>query len=242
MAAGSAGLALAANAASLASADKIIVLVRSSGCDMTRLAPRLESAGKALADDRHSRRVSIDWPADRASNLDLTGKPSPFVAALEISAPGSALQALARRVQRDLAATCHVDIYRVHERRLMTTVRSWPLGQPSPMAKTLVTLNRRPGLSLADFDRAWAGPHAALALAWRRARGGDGHYVQNLVVGTIGPDTVPLDGIGESEGPGTSPPGAAEREARMRTAAHAQTFQDLPKSTMFVAREEILKD
>jgi hypothetical protein len=149
---------------------------------------------------------------------------------------------LGRGVERSLGKVCATGIYLVHERRLMTMPRTWPLGQPSPTSKTLVTLNRKPGLSFEAFDREWAGPHAELALGWRTARGGNGHYVQNLVVGTIGRDTPPLDGIGESEGPGTSPPSQQEREARVRTAAHAQTFQDVASSTMFVAREVILKD
>jgi hypothetical protein len=235
-------LAQAASAAPLPSADKMIVLMRASGCDLAQLAPRLDAAGKAMAVDRRTLRVSIDRPADAARNLDLMGKPSPFAAALEVSAPASALPALARRVGRSIGTACPIGIYLVHERRLLTTPRTWPLGQPSPASKTFVTLNRKSGITFEQFDHEWAGPHAELALGWRKARGGNGHYVQNLVVGTIGPATPPLDGIGESEGPGTSPPSQQEREARVKTAAHAQTFQDLSNSTMFVARETILKD
>jgi hypothetical protein len=237
-----AGLPLPATAALVPAADKLVVLVRAAGCDMAQLAPRLDAAGKAMAADRRTQRVGIDRPADPVRNLDLMGKPSPFAAALEVSAPASALPALARRLERSLGSACPAGIYLVHERRLMATPRTWPLNQPSPATKTLVTLNRKQGLSFEQFDREWAGPHAELALAWRAARGGSGHYVQNLVVGTIGSATPPLDGIGESEGPGTTPPSQQEREARVRTAAHAQTFQDLASSTMFVAREVILKD
>lgn len=230
-----------ANAASLPEANKLIALVQASGCDMARLRPRLEAAGRAMREDRRTRRVSIDWPADAVRNLDLLGRLSPFAAAIEVSAGRSVLAGLAHRIRLALGSGCRVGFYRVHERRLMTTSRSWPLGDPSPASKTLVTLNRKAGLSLEDFDREWAGPHARLALAWRAARGGDGHYVQNLIVGTIGRDTPPLDGIGESEGPGGAP-SAQEREARVQTAAHAATFQDVAGSTMFVARETILKD
>jgi hypothetical protein len=193
-----------------------------------------------MADDRRTTRVSIDRPADTERNLDLMGKPSPFVAAVEVSATASALPALAHRLEHRIGSECAADIYLVHERRLLTTRRTWPPGEPSPASKTLITLVRKPGLSFDAFDHEWAGPHAQLSLAWRAARGGDGHYVQNLVVGHIGGNTPPLDGIGEAEGPGTPTP--QEREARIKTAAHAKTFQDMGHSAMFVAREVILKD
>ena len=74
----------------------------------------------------------------------------------------------------------------------------------------------------------------------RTARGGNGYYVQNFVVGRMG-DAEGIDGIGESEGPGGSP-SPQERDARARTAAHAATFQDLSSSKMLIVREMILKD
>lgn len=230
-----------ADAAALPEANKLIALVPSSGCDMAQFRPRIEAAGQALSRDRRTSRVSIDWPAEPMRNLDLMGRPSPFAAAVEVSGAQGALTGIGRRLQSALVASCPVAIYRVHERRLMTTPRTWPLGEPSPASKTLVTLNRKPGLSFDVFDHEWSVTHAALALGWRKARGGDGHYVQNLVVGTVGNATPPLDGIGEAEGPGggSSP---QEREARIQTAAHAATFQDQKNSAMFVAREVILKD
>lgn len=229
----------AAQAAAPAPADKLITLVQSSGCDWANLAPHLDAAGKIMAADKRTTRVSIDRPADAERNLDLMGKPSPFIAAIEVSAPASALPALAQRIGRSLGTACSAAIYLVYERRLMTTPRTWPLGEPSPVSKTLVTLIRKPGLSFEAFDQEWAGPHARLSLEWRAARGGDGHYVQNLVVGRLG-QAAPLDGIGEAEGPGTPTP--QEREARMKTAAHARTFQDMDHASMFIAREVILKD
>jgi hypothetical protein len=229
-----------AKASPLPPADKLIVLVQSSGCNWAKLAPRLDAVGREMADNRRTIRVSIDRPADAERNLDLMGKPSPFVAAVEVSARASALSALARHVQRGLGSECGADLYLVHERRLLTTPRTWTLGEPSPASKTLVTLIRKPGLSFTDFDHAWAGPHAQLSLAWRAARGGNGHYVQNLIVGHVGRTTPPLDGIGEAEGPGR--PTSQEREARIKTAAHAKTFQDMEHTSMFVAREVILKD
>jgi hypothetical protein len=220
--------------------NKLIALVRSAGCDPVSLAPRLNSLGRAMAADRRTLRVSIDRTADPARNLDPVGNPSSFAAALEVAAPPAALPALARRVRGALAPTCAADVYLVHERRLLTTPRSWPLGEASPAAKMLITLVRKRGLPAAAFDREWAGPHARLSLAWRAARGGPGHYVQNRVVARLGRDSPWLDGIGETEGPGV--PSLQEREARRATAAHARTFQDMDRSSMFVANEQILKD
>jgi|GEM_PF-6031179 len=116
---------------------------------------------------------------------------------------------------------------------------SWPISHY--LSAVLVTLVRKPGLTSATFEHEWTGPHAEMALAWRNARGGNGHYVQNLVVAPDGANTRPLDGIGESEVPGSAPI-PAEREARLKTAAHAATFQDMSKAATFVARETIWKD
>lgn len=229
-----------AAAVALPSANKAIALVGASNCDKAWLAGKLDATARAMARDHRTTHVSIDHPADPERNLDLMGRPSPFVAAVEVGAQPSALEALARRLQTTLGNGCPVTIYLVHERRLMTTRRTWSLGEPSPASKTLVTLVRKAGVSFADFDREWTGPHADLALGWRTARGGDGHYVQNLVLRRLG-DGPDIDGIGESEGPGGAP-SPEEREARARTAAHAATFQDLGRSSMFVARETILKD
>jgi hypothetical protein len=233
-------LAGSADAAARPSANKLIALVGASGCEVTRLDARLDTAGHAMARDRRITRVSIDHPADPDRNLDLMGRPSPFAAAVEVSAPSSVLRKLGHRLRSALGRDCPVAVYLVYERRLMTTPRSWPLGHPSPTTKTLVTLERKSGVSFDTFDEEWAGPHAELALGWRAARRGDGHYVQNLVVGRIG-DAPAIDGIGESEGPGAAP-GPEEREARARTAAHAATFQNLASSQMFVARETVIKD
>jgi hypothetical protein len=229
-----------AQAESLPRANKVIALVPSAGCGWEQIGPRLEAAGQAMARDRRTSRVIIDRPADPGHNLDLMGRPSPLVAAMEVSGRPSDLGRFARSMARAFGRECLAGLYLVHERRLMITPRTWPLGEPSPQAKTLVTMNRKPGLSFDVFDREWSGPHAQLAMAWRAARGGNGHYVQNLVVGRIGRDTPRLDGIGEAEGPGV--PSPQEREARVKTAAHARTFQDMGSSTMFVAREVILKD
>jgi len=222
--------------------EKLIVLVRAEGCEFARLKATLASAGRAMVRDSRTTRVVVDWPVDPVHNPDMMGNPSPIIAALEISATQAIMGELAGKVRRKLARACPSDIYLVHERRLLTTPRSWKLGKASPETKVLVTMARIPGISLAEFVGEWGGGHAELALAWRRARGGAGHYVQNIVVEAVGEGTPELDGIGEIEGPGTRTVSDDERKARMQTAAHARSFQDMDNSAMFVAREVILKD
>lgn len=222
-------------------ADKLIALFSAEGCDDRNLRPKLNSMASELARKKSTTRVSVDLPADPERNLDLLGRASPFAAALEVSAAPGNLGELARYVSAGIAPACKADVYLVAERRLITTPRSWPVGTPAPQTKTLVTLKRKPGVSADTFVQEWTGPHATLALAWRQERGGAGHYVQNLVRGEIGADVASIDGIGESEGPGDAP-GQEERAARVRTAAHAATFQDLAATQMLVAREVILKD
>ncbi|WP_159982742.1 MULTISPECIES: hypothetical protein [unclassified Novosphingobium] len=221
--------------------DKLIALIGSRGCDMPALDSRLDVIGRQLADDRSTHRVSIDRPADPAANLDLMGKPSTFAGAIEVSAASSRLQDLSRRIASGLGQQCPVDIYLVRERRLLDTAETLQAGHPSSTVKVLVTLTRKQGTTSDALEREWGGPHAQLALAWRKERGGAGYYVQNVVVRTLGRDAPALDGIGESEGPGGSPPDAHEREGRIKTAAHAATFQDMSKAAMFVARETVLK-
>ncbi len=232
--------ALPANAAGPLPATKLMALVRAEHCDRTRLEGTLAGLGRALARDRRTSRVAIDRPADPIRNLDLMGNTSPFAAALEISASQPALARIGERVRRRIAALCPVDVYLVHERRLMTTPRTWPLGTPSPDTKVLNTLIRNEGLSFERFDAEWSGPHAALALGWRRLRGGEGHYVQNPVVGSIGNASQAYDGIGEGEGSAGGAGSDAIRKIRLETAAHARTFHR--PGPMFVVRETVLKD
>lgn len=234
-------LAPAANAAELGMPDKVIALIPAAGCDLAVLTPKLTATARAFARDRHVTGVTIDWPANPASNLDLRGQPSAFVAALEVKISPARTRELAERVAWAMRGICSAAVYSVHERRLMATPRTWALGESSPRTKTLVTLRRLPRLTQSQFAKAWTVDHAELAMGWRRERGGDGHYVQNLVIDRVDPDSPELDGIGEGEGPGDAP-GPQERAARMKTAADAATFQDLPTSQMFVARETIIKD
>jgi hypothetical protein len=227
--------------ATLPSANKVMAFVQASDCDLARLRPKLDATAKALVANRRTTRVVLDWPFDEARNVDVMGRPSPIIAAVEVTAPGAALPTLAGFVQRSIAATCPVDVYFVNERRLMVTRRTWQLGTPSPGSKTFNTQVRKAGLSLAEFNATWAGPHADLALGWRRASGAtEGHYVQNLVLTQLGKTPPSIDGVGEGDAAGATTDRA--RELRMQTAAHAQTFADMSKSSAFVAREVILKD
>jgi hypothetical protein len=232
---------LAVDATALPVAGKAIALVQAANCDVPQLRQKMQTATQELVKDRHTTRVVVDWPADPERNLDLMGRPSPIAVALELTAAHSALSALAERVQRALGDACSVGVYLVHERRFVVTPRSWPLGQPSPDVKVLNMLVRKQGLSLEDFAATWAGPHAELALSWRKVDGATGgHYVQNLVVERIGRDAPAFDGIGEGEGPHAA--SEREREARMKAAQHTPEFVDTSKLTMFVTREVILKD
>jgi len=233
---------IAAFPEALPQANKLVALVRSDGCTMAMIEGRMGKVGKAMVRDSATTRVIIDWPGEPARNLDMMGNPSPILAALEVSAQPPALMKLATKMERKLERACPADVYIVHERRLLTTPRSWQLGEASPEPKVITTLVRKQGLSLREFDAEWAGPHARLSLAWRKARGGNGHYVQNLVVGRIGGKAPLLDGIGEIEGVAGRPAGEQERLARAETADHARSFQDMEKTTMFTAREVILKD
>lgn len=223
-------------------ANKLIVLVPAQGCDFATLEPRLAKAGKAMVRNRRTTRVIVDWPADPSRNLDLMGIASPFIAALEVSAELAVLGRLAAKLRRKLEKACPVDLYLVEERRLMTTPRSWKLGEASSRIKVLTTVNRKQGLLRAEFLREWVGTHAELSLGWRRARGGDGHYVQNIVTQSLGGGTPELDGIGEIEGQATGSVSDEERQARIQSAAHAPSFLDMEQNSMFRAREVILKD
>lgn len=221
--------------------DKAIALVHAEGCQLARLTPALDRLAHRMAEDRRTSRVVLDWPADPERNLDLLGRPSPFLAGLEVNAAIGAVEALARQMAHHIGRTCPVDVYLVREKRLLTLTRSWKTGEPSPGIKLLTTLVRKPGTSHDSFVSEWTGPHAALALSWREGRADkDGRYVQNRVVGSIGPGVPSIDGIGEGEGPGQPSPG--EREARMKAAAHSAGFMDVAATRMFLSRETIVKD
>jgi hypothetical protein len=227
------------HAAEQPTANKLIALVPAASCDTVQLRQKMAAATDEVVKDARVSRAVVDWPADPNKNLDLMGRPSPIAAALELSAREPALSSLAERVQRELP--CHVSVYLVHERPFVVSPRTWPLGEPSPQVKVLSMLVRKQGLSRQEFDATWGGPHAELALSWRKDGGATGgHYVQNLVINRIGDDAPALDGIGEGEGPRAV--SEREREARMKTAQHAQTFEDTSKMTMFVARETVFKD
>jgi hypothetical protein len=227
-------------AAALPEANKLFVLVPGANCDPARLDPKLNAVAKAMVSNKATTRVVVDRPADRTQNLDMMGKPSPLIAALEVLAPPAALHHLAEHIESALAPVCAANVYLVFERPLLVPTRAWPLGQRSPDPKVISTQIRKDGLSLEQFDATWSGPHAQLALAWRREAGiTNGHYVQNLVLAHVPDDAPEIDGIGEGERGATVNPPA--QQIRMQTAAHAQTFSDVARSQMMIAQEVILK-
>lgn len=238
------GLALFASpvaAWDLPTANKLMVLVSAEGCDRVQLGRALDRAARTLVSSRHTSRVVLDLPADPERNLDLTGKPSPILAVLEANASAGALADLARRVTHAIPSTCRSAAYFAHERRYLANSRRWQLGRPSPGTKTITTLVRKEGVTIATFDTEWGGPHAQITMAARRAAGeGGSHYVQNLAVGRLDKKSPALDGIGEGGSDGTG--GAVDIADRMKTAAHAATFTAMARSTMFLARETVLKD
>ncbi|MBU6269314.1 MAG: hypothetical protein KGN34_17335 [Sphingomonadales bacterium] len=241
---GLAGIALLAApdaAWELPEANKLVVLVAADGCPLAQLGPRLDRAARRLAGNRHATRIVLDLPADPLHNADPLGRPSPIVATVEVSAPTASLPALALRTRGAMPAPCRSAAYFVHERRYLSNPRHGTLGEPSPAIKTITTLIRKDGTNAAAFDREWGGPHAQLTLAARKAAGEHGsHYVQNLVVGRADAASPALDGIGEGGSDGTG--GIVATADRMMIAAHAATFTDMARSTMFVARETIVKD
>lgn len=230
-----------ADAETVAEPNKVIAFVDASGCNIERLRPVLGDAASRAVQNPGSIRVVINWPADPERNLDLMGRPSPFVAALEVSADTRSLGRIARRIERQIRRTCPIDTYLVREQRFLTQTRIWQLGEPSPDIKVLTTLVRKEGLSRDEFQSEWSGPHSEMALSWRRDQSDqNGRYVQNLVMGRIGKDTPAIDGIGEGGGPGAV--SDAQRAARMKTAEHTRMFMDVAATRMFLAQEVILKD
>lgn len=230
----------------LPEANKALVLIPAATCPIERLRPRLDAVGRKLVHDRRIARLVFNYPADPERNLDMLGRPSSTVAIVEVSAiRHSPILPIASKVARDVSAICPTAAYLAHERRYLSNIRTWPLDTVSPGLKQFTLLTRRADISIEKFDREWGGPHADLSLGWRRASGEKGaHYVQNLIVGTIGSTVPALDGIGEGGGATAGTP--EERKApsadRLKTAQHAQTFIQMDRSTMFTAKEFIFKD
>ncbi len=128
------------------------------------------------------------------------------------------------------------------ERFIWPFGRIWSIGHATPVDKVFWTAIRKPGLSFAEFNDEWAGPHARLAIANRRfgtrttpTPPGE-RYIQNVVL-SRGDDRTPvIDGIVESvSGPVSQD---AESVRRMRqaledpqdeSARHTQTFIDTSK-------------
>jgi hypothetical protein len=72
-------------------ANGAIAFVRAGTCDAARLEAKLAAAGEALVRDRATSFVAVDVAAFPENNIDMLGNPSPYVAAVEWSAPAQAI-------------------------------------------------------------------------------------------------------------------------------------------------------
>src|SRR5262245_7335990 len=93
--------------------NKIIALIRADGCIFETVKPAVETLSETMKHDRATTRVIVDWPADTTANLDTVGKPSAFLAALEIVAPAPALPRLMNTMEKAFDAGCRADVYEV---------------------------------------------------------------------------------------------------------------------------------
>lgn len=73
----------------------------------------------------------------------------------------------------------------------MAYEQTWRSGEPSPGPRRVSTVHRRPGMTRADFERYWCGPHTAVARSYTVPVW---HYVQNIVIEPLG-HSSDLDGF-----------------------------------------------
>lgn len=257
---------IAAQAQNLPPANKIIAFVRSDGCQLEAIKPQVNAAGEALVKDKATTAVVVDLPANPDRNVSMLGKPSPYIAAVEANAAPSALPGMIKKLRRALGTACRVDVYSIHEGRLITPKRTWQLGEPSPIGKGFITFLRADGISLQSLDSIWGGPHAQLILSNRDQAAQSGQplqgesylYIRNVVVARASLDSPAIDGIAETGGVAIG--ASAEALARpAQVAARAQggtppalnrnqesakrfMSLDINKINMFSAQEIILKD
>jgi hypothetical protein len=241
-------------------ANKIIAFVRTDDCQLEAIKPRVNAAGEALVKDKTTTWVAVDLPANPGRNVSMLGKPSPYIAAVEADAATSALPRLTKQVRRALGTQCHVDVYSIHEGRVITPGRTWKLGEPSPVGKGFITFYRADGISLKTLDTIWGGPHAELILSNRDRAVQSGQplqgesylYIRNVVVGRADKSSPSIDGIAETGGsvdrPGSGPSAAPAQggppPAANRNQESARRFMrvDIHRIEMFSVEEVILKD
>ena len=64
--------------------------------------------------------------------------------------------------------------------------RTWPSGDPSPGVRMISSIHRRQGMSRADFQAYWLGPHTEVAQSYTIPVW---HYNQNIVIESLTPDS-----------------------------------------------------
>ena len=64
--------------------------------------------------------------------------------------------------------------------------RTWASGEPSPGVRLISSIHRRDGMSRAEFEDYWLGPHTEVARSYTVAVW---HYNQNIVVEPLTPDS-----------------------------------------------------
>ncbi len=62
--------------------------------------------------------------------------------------------------------------------------RSWPSGDPSPGVRMISSIHRREGMSRAEFEAYWLGPHTEVARSYTIPVW---HYNQNVVIESLTP-------------------------------------------------------
>jgi hypothetical protein len=225
-----------------------ILFVRSDGCPLAEVAPRLRAAGQRIAADKRTRFVATTVASFPDDNVDMMGNTSPYIAGLEINAGAGDVGALAAKARELLAGKCQVDVFSVHERRIFT-LPPRPLGQPA--RKTYSLLVRKAGTTPEFFTSEWAGPHAELVMRGRAARGPTteafGPYIHNYVLARS-PDALPFDGIAEEPAAKLRPTPESIKAARAAASAppsemvrHATVFLNLSRIRMFTVDETVLK-
>ena len=111
--------------------------------------------------------------------------------------------------------------WRVQEHVPVAYAPTWPSGEPSPGVRMISTVHRRSGMSPADFEAYWLGPHTEVARSYTVPVW---HYSQNVVVEALSPDD------------GSGPDGFVGMHFRSGEAMRAR-WQDHPEEAARGARD-----
>jgi hypothetical protein len=131
--------------------------------------------------------------------------------------------------------------WRVAEHVPMAYERVWPSGEPSPGVRLVSSIHRRDGMSRADFEAYWLGPHTRVARSYTVPVW---HYNQNIVLEALTGDS-PEDGF-----VGMHFRSAEEMRARWQDypdearagASDAEKFMAVERSVSMVAIEMVWAD